>query len=309
MADEMVDSALIEASASEVEEVVEDQTEANEKVDEGAEEAVTEDEETSEASEDGGDTDDEVTDIETVEVEYSGKKYTVPKDVKDALMREQDYTAKTTALADQRRAMEQEQQDFRQYAEASRAHSDKMAQLAAIDQQLAQYQAYDWNAAYDADLASATKLRHQMEQLQQGRNALVGEIQQAEGQRQHIEMQNLQRTAQRTEKQLAQEIPNWGDDLKSELGKFAVETMGFNPMAVSRAVTPQEIKALYYAHIGYKAVNAAKASATKAKQPKAAPEPPKKVQAKKAKAPTDLYSIKDPEEYRKAYLARKRKGR
>ena len=44
---------------------------------------------------------------DTEEVDWDGAKYRVPKPLKDALLRQADYTRKTQELADQRRTVEQ----------------------------------------------------------------------------------------------------------------------------------------------------------------------------------------------------------
>lgn len=308
-----VGSVAEDTSTPDAEEVVEnDQPEVEGEVSGEAnleaEDSEADEVEEGDQPEEDDDTSEEVASTDDiVEVEYNGKVHKVPAELKDALMLTKDYTHKTQALAETRKQFEAEQQEFRQYVEASTAQSEKMAELKAIDQQLQQFQQYDWNSAYDADLAGATKLRHQMEQLGQQRNALVQDIQQTEGERQRLYNENLAKTAQRTDAQLKTEIPNWGDDLKAELGQFAVETMGFSADAVSKAVTPQEIKALYYAHVGYKALEQAKQKAAQAKQPKEVKAPPKKVAPRRQKAPSDLSKISDPAAYREAYLARKRK--
>lgn len=306
-------SVTEDTSATETEEVLQDQPEVEEEVSGEAEEAdepsESEAEEAeAEEGEAGEDKAEEQSELATVKVEYDGVEYDVPTELKDALMKTKDYTHKTQELGEARKAFEAEKVDFQRYSEASKAQADKMAQLAAIDQQIAAFEAYDWNAAFDADLTAATKLQHQAQQLGHQRAALVGEIQQAENERQTLYNENLAKTAERTDKQLATEIPNWGDDLKSELGKFAVETMGFPAEAVARAVTPQEIKALYYAQVGFKTLQKVKAEEAKAKFPAKAVKPAKNLKPKRQKAPTDLSKISDPVAYREAYLARKRKA-
>jgi len=316
MLDEIMDSGADEPSNDEqAEEVGNDQPEATAEQSGEAEQANEEPDaeednaDASEATEEQPEGDAEGSEVvDTVTVEFDGEEYKVPAKIKDALMREQDYTAKTQTHAEDRKAFEAEQADFRQYAEASRAHSDQMAQLAAIDSQLKQFEEYDWNTAFDTDIVAATKLRHQADQLQQTRQSVVGEIQEAETERTRLHNENLARTAERTDAQLRTEIPNWGDDVKAELGKFAVETMGFPAEAVANAVTPQEIKALYYAQVGFKTLNAVKAEEVKAKAPEKVAKPSKNIKPKRQKAPTDLSKISDPEAYRNAYMARKRKA-
>jgi hypothetical protein len=308
MIDGEVGSVAEDTSTIETEEVDNDQPEDEIEVSGEYDEDADDDESSDSDQSDEDDEDsEEVAEADFVEVEYDGKVHKVPSELKDALMLTKDYTHKTQALAETRKAFEAEQQDFRQYVEASTANSERMAELKSIDSQLTQLQQYDWNAAYDADLTGATKLRHQMEQLGQQRNALVQDIQQSEGERQRLYQDNLMKKAQRTDAQLKTEIPNWGDELKAELGQFAVETMGFSPQAVSQAVTPEQIKALYYANVGYKALNKAKQTTAAAKKPKEVQKPPKKVSPNRQKAPSDLSKISDPAAYREAYMARRRK--
>jgi len=316
MVDEELGSVAVDTSIPDAEEVDDDQTSAedevtgedDESIDTEPEEEDDDDSESDQTDDDDADSDDdsEVA-SDTVEVEYDGKKYAVPAEIKDAIMRDQDYTHKTQALAESRKAYEAEQEDFKQYVEASRANSEKMAELSAIDRQLKDYESIDWNSYYDTDLAGATKLRHQMEQLGQARNALIQDVQVAEQHRTQLHNENMAKTAQRTDEAMKSEIPNWGDELKTELGKFAVDVIGFAPEAVSRAVRPQEIKTLYYAQVGFKAIQAAKAKSAKAKQPTEVKQPPKAVKPRRQKAPSNLSKISDPAAYREAYMARKRK--
>ena len=216
-------------------------------------------------------------------------------------MREQDYTVKTQTLA-------AEKHDFQQYMEATQANQQSMANLAAIDQQLQSYQEYDWNSAFDADITSATKLQHQMQQLQSQREQLVGTIQQGEQQRKALRHDNMVKVAQRTDAQLKKEIPNWGEGRKSELGRFAVETMGFPAEMVAQAVTPPEILALHYAEIGYQTVQKVK----NAKKPKGSKvvevKPSKNLKPKKQSAPKSLSNVSDPNAYRELRMAQKRKN-
>src|SRR6476660_325944 len=57
-----------------------------------------------EGDEDEGSQDDQDEDDDSEEVEFGGKKYKLPKDLKPALMMEADYRRKTQELAEQRRS-------------------------------------------------------------------------------------------------------------------------------------------------------------------------------------------------------------
>ncbi len=304
MADDQVDSVAEDTSTAEGEEVQEDQSEAEGNIPESDDEAPEEADEDGEESEEGDEQPDEGSDPDLVTVELDGKEYKVPSRLKDAVMATKDYTQKTQALAEQRNAQVARETDFTQYMEASTAHADHMANLAAIDRQLGSFQAYDWNAAFDADITSATKLQHQYNALQQERDQVVGLVQQSEQQRQTAANDTMMRTAMRTDAQMAKELPNWGDKRKAELGTFAVEKLGFTPQQISRAVTPQEIKTLHYAELGFR-MSQQVADATKAeKKPKATVlSPSKNIAPKRQTAPRTLSTVTSPDEYRKLRMA------
>ena len=68
-------------------------------------------------------------DDETVEVEYEGKTHRVPKELKDAVLRQADYTRKTTELAQERQVL------HHTYAQAQQS----VQQLTTAQQTLMQY--------------------------------------------------------------------------------------------------------------------------------------------------------------------------
>ena len=312
--DEVVDSVAEGTSAPEVEEVSDDQPETEDETPESAEGDADSDDQPDEASdnddegsEDGDEQPEDGSDPELVTVEYEGEEYEVPKRLKDGLMATKDYTEKTQALAESKRTFEAEKQDFSQYMEASQAHSEQMANLTALDQQLQSFQAYNWNAAFDADITSATKLQHQFHQLQGQREQLVGTIQWAEQERTRLRHENMVRTAQRTDAQLAKELPNWTDERKAELGKFAVETLGFPPEMVRNAVAVSEIKALHYAEVGFKMQQQVAAAAKGKPSEKVKILPSKDIKPKRQKPPKTLSNVSDPDEYRKMRMAQKQR--
>ncbi len=303
-----VDSVVEDTSTPEAEEVLTDQPEAEDQTSEPDVDDVEEPEEAEgEESEQDDEQPDEDSSPDTVTVEIDGVEYDVAPGIKDSLMRTTDYTEKTQSLGEERRAYEAEKADFQQYMDATRAQSESMANLAALDQQLQSFQQYDWNAAFDADITSATKLQHQFQQLQSQREQLVGSIQHSELSRQAERHEQMVRTAERTDAELTKEIPNWGAERKSELGKFAVETLGFPSHMVSNAVTKSEIKTLHYAEIGYRMENKVKADAKAAGKKVTDIKPSKNIQPKRQKAPVRLSSVSDPEQYRQLRLAQKQR--
>jgi hypothetical protein len=72
---------------------------------------------------------------DSVEVEYEGEKVKVPAKVKDALLRQADYTRKTQEVAETRKAIEAERQAMQFQMQFSQVSFAKQAELQNIDSQ------------------------------------------------------------------------------------------------------------------------------------------------------------------------------
>jgi len=170
-----------------------------------ADDQISEDDlDTSEEAEDGQPEDD------TEEIDHDGKKYKVPKDLKDSFLRQADYTVKTQALAEDRKALAARATEIAQQAEVLQATASQRANLALIDQQLETFRQTDWSQ-YDPQ--SVAQYTLQWQQLRDAKADIEGSISQAE---QQLKAQSERFTANavaQAEKILAQEIPNWGQEV------------------------------------------------------------------------------------------------
>ena len=114
MADEQPDEGIVEGDENEPQEV-----ETEEESEVAAKQAsIEEDDEDSEEQPDPS------PEVETVE--YEGQEYNIPPELKDAIMRQSDYTTKTQEVAEQRKDLE----------------TDRMEAQAEIQKDLAQAQSY-----------------------------------------------------------------------------------------------------------------------------------------------------------------------
>ena len=95
---------------------------------------------------------------ETFDLELDGEVHTLPAALKGAVLRQADYTRKTQELAEHRRALEVERQALDERAGAHEGASRDRLRLAALDQQLEDFQGVDWEAyaAEDPDGAKST---------------------------------------------------------------------------------------------------------------------------------------------------------
>lgn len=161
------------------------------------------------------------------DVEYEGKQYRLPKELKEALLRQSDYTRKTQEAAEQRKAAEElqrrvqyEQQQFHEAAQRQRANLQAYAQVEAMNQQLAQFQQVNWQQLNAENPVEAQRLFIQQTQIKDRRDALAHQISQHE---QHAAFQQQQMTAQRMEQArqaLTREIKDWSPQKQAALMDF-----------------------------------------------------------------------------------------
>jgi hypothetical protein len=182
---------------------------------------------------------------ESEDVEFEGKTYKVPAALKDALLRQSDYTRKTQEVAEVRKALEGERQ-FMQLRDQVRAQlTEDIAVVKSVDKQIAQYAQVDWASAMDQDPISAQKAWMQFHALKESRSEMVNtitakeqQLSQAEQQRQQQDAQARQQSdAQAIEKtrQHAKTLPGWTQAADADLARY-VQDKQLPPQAVQEAI-------------------------------------------------------------------------
>jgi hypothetical protein len=180
------------------------------------------------------------------EIDYDGEKYKVPAKLKEAFMRQQDYTQKTQSVAEQRKAVEAQAVEIQQRAQQQQAHIAEYAEALSLDNELKKYQGIDWNALVDSDPVQAMKLDRQMRDLQQRRDQVVSSVTQKQ-QQQALQMQ--QETAKRLQEGravLEREIKGWSPELGKQLSAYGQE-IGFSAEELANVTNPNAIKLLHKA--------------------------------------------------------------
>lgn len=183
---------------------------------------------------------------EEEEVELDDLKLKVPKDqaqkLREAFLRQADYTRKTQEVADARKAFEAERATFHQ---AGAQELSARAQVVAIDQQIAQYQNIDWDAWEAKDPFAAQSGWRQFQTLQNGRQQAVNQVGQLAQAR---TVQQQQETAKRLEEGrtvLARDIKGWSPQLAETLLDHGVKTYGFNRAEIEEFSDPRMVKVLH----------------------------------------------------------------
>ena len=190
---------------------------------------------------------------ETVELEINGELYEVPKELKDGYLRQQDYTRKTQELAaerqtiqEQRQSVEAERQAFQNQVMAQQQNFQLHAQVAAIDQQIAQYANVDWQQLMDNDPVEAMKLDRGLRDLKETRNNMVQQAIQLQQQMDYERQAQYAQIVEEGKKQLAERIPNWSAETAKSLRDYGVN-FGFSAEEMNGIVDPRHVEILHKA--------------------------------------------------------------
>lgn len=191
--------------------------------------------------------------IETVILKIDGKEVEKPlEEVITLAQQGADYTKKTQEVAEQRKALEDyaqtiqvQEQSLKQQVELQQALFGEIAQITAIDQQLAQFQAIDWNQLSDNDFVEAQKLFFTQNSLQNQRTQLVGQLEEKQKQITQAQQKSLTERIAKGREILAKEIPNWSQETNQAIISAGKEYYGFNDAEMSSIIDPRHVKVLH----------------------------------------------------------------
>ncbi len=181
-------------------------------------------------------------DFETVDVE--GTEYRVPKELKDHLLRDKDYRAKTMELADERRSVQAEKQYVAQAKQAANYLAPLLAKAGTIDSQLQQIEQTNWGELAQVDPAQYSNLQHARRNLIDERNALSQQFGQATQAIEQAEFAAIAAEAQRNEPIVRRAIKDWGPEKQEKLAKGAMSTYGFTAQELKGVVDARHVMVL-----------------------------------------------------------------
>lgn len=230
----------------ESEELDESETEEPQETDED-----TEDEEP-EAEEDDESEDSENEQPKSVRLKVNGEELEKPLDEVIALAQQGlDYTKKTQEVAEQRKALEEyaqtvkvQEETFMQQVQLQNALIGDVAELTAVDKQLAQFNDVNWQELSDNDFVEAQKLFFTFNQLQQKRSTLATELEAKAQQVQQNQAKRMQEQIERGKEILAKEIPNWSRETTQELITIGKD-YGFTDDELGTIIDPRHVKVLH----------------------------------------------------------------
>lgn len=186
---------------------------------------------------------------EEVAVEYNGKSYSLPPELRDALLRQADYTRKTQELAGQRRAFEAEREGHRREAAAMRGHLHDAARIVALNDHLAQLDKVDWPALQGQDPARAAQLWQQRIQIRTLRDRAARAWTQRDQDQASQTQRETARRAGQVHAHLSRLIADWSPGLDAKLAGYGIAN-GLSQKEISQAAlqNPSFVLLLHKAH-------------------------------------------------------------
>lgn len=164
---------------------------------------------------------------ELVEIERNGKKYALPKELESELLMQSDYTRKAQEVAQQRAALEQNQQLFQQAVAVQRDLVQGMAHIASLDRELGQYANLDWNDLTARDAPGAQQAFIRYTQLKEARQQAAHAVSVREQQLAVNLDQSVAQAVGKSRERAEKEIPGWSPEVDKALATWVTKA-GFS---------------------------------------------------------------------------------
>jgi hypothetical protein len=159
--------------------------------------------------------------LDLAELEWDGAKYKVPVKLKDAFMKNDDYTKKTQELAEQRKNLDQVLTTAQQKQLASTFHESiqgETKELNVIDAYLAQATKVDWT-----QMSTDQMLRHKVEldQIKERRSDLQKAISEKQSKFQSDFQTNLSQLRSKARELASKSITDFSESTEKDMRAFA----------------------------------------------------------------------------------------
>jgi len=186
----------------------------------------------------------QATDAEEVEIEYEGKAYKLPPELKDALLRQSDYTKKTMEVAEVRKTVERRESFIR----AGEVVRDDHARLMLLDNQVRQLEGADISGWTQEQIAEGQR---QLELLKREAGVVVNEMERKVAALSEAEKAETAKLRQEAIAEATKIVPKFTEERRVELEQLGVE-LGISKEDVESITDANAYKVLHYADIGMK---------------------------------------------------------
>ncbi len=221
---------------------------------------------------------------EVTEVEFNGKKFSVPAELKDSFLMQADYTRKTQEVSELRKSVEARQAEAEQQFNVSQDVLEARAALMVHDNQLQQFENTNWQQLENDDPVAAMSAWRQYQQLKETRGQIAGYLNEQQTQRSAQAEQATANRLRETREFAEKNIPGWTPEIDAKIANFAISELGQSVDTLKAAYSPNVYKTLHLAWLGHQVLQ----KKTTAPKPVASAQPLSKVTARANPPPTGL---------------------
>lgn len=186
---------------------------------------------------DGGD------DPETVEVEYEGEKFVVPPKLKDALLRQSDYSRKMNEVG----AVERQAKASQERAELIASNIEKIAEAKAqaviANADVEFYEKTDWADLIATNPGAYARTQIAYQTAIAARDKALITAQNVEGELSQARSAQIADARNAMFETLQKSLKGWGEDLGAKITRYAI-SQGFKPEVLQTLTDPQVVIAL-----------------------------------------------------------------
>lgn len=211
--------------------------------DEGSAEETLDDEDNSEGEHDEAGQSEDDAEPEFIEIEYDGQNYKVPPALKDAVMRQADYTRKSQEVAEKARQVEAQTAEFNQQRELQSAVFEQTVELKQVDAQLEAFSKVDWQQLMEEDPQQFQRLDWQRRNIVEHRNALANEISQAQQAAFQKQREEFAKRKEQALQHVAKAIPGWSRETAEKLKDYGLHR-GYPEARLKTLIDPIDIETL-----------------------------------------------------------------
>lgn len=191
--------------------------------------------------------------LETI-VHNGEEKQLTKAELKELAQQGFDYTQKTQQLAEQRRYVEQQAQYVKQQAQFQAQFTDQIAQVKAVEGQLAQWKQVNWTELAQSDPMQYLSLHHQYTEAKEAYQTQIQQLSQLQQQAQQTAAEQQAQRLQQEAQAMRQAIPEWKDQARAnaemaELRQFLAQA-GFGEQEIASVADHRQVtlarKAMLY---------------------------------------------------------------
>lgn len=185
---------------------------------------------------------------ETIEWEYEGEKYAVPKKLEKALMQERDYTQKAQEVADLKRTYEVQSQQIRlaqEQAKFQQSISKEMRDIGLYEAALQEANNLNWQQMSVEELV---RKRAELDQWSRAKDDLIKSVQQKYQEYKTGAEAEIQKIKASSDEAIRKRIPSWNADLEKSVREAALKD-GYLPQELDSVTDPRHRITLWKAHM------------------------------------------------------------